>query len=352
MDGNYSYLVQEYSSEILKALLPLDILYSVVIIAGIIGNITVIFTYATKMRKGKLESRYFIPVLAFYDLIVCIVSEIYFLTNSHFLAKFDSDELCKTLLFFLVQTMMTSDSFLLAIGIQRYVKICRPHGKQMTLFWRRVTVVLVIATNVFYSIPTAIVSGIQEMPVVYKNVNISGKSCSTGNNQYRKFQLIYFGILMIILVTNIVVTAGMYAPIACVIFRRIRQRRVQQNTGIHLTSAEESETTHSKASASTAKEEETRNKIKRNNLSKTNFNVMFFVIIFAYIVSFVPTAVMLALVTLDDTIWSRSSYEEIRSYTFLIRSYVFNHAANPFIYAYFDSEFRSRTTDLFGRTCT
>ena len=114
MEENSTYLMQEYAGNIVRALLPINVIHSTVLVAGIIGNVFVIFIFAAKMRKYQRESRYFIPALAFYDLMVCITSGIYFLTNTFFWTSFHSDELCKTLLFFVIQTMMTSDAFLLA----------------------------------------------------------------------------------------------------------------------------------------------------------------------------------------------------------------------------------------------
>ena len=368
----------------MRAFLPVNILYSITLVAGFIGNIFVISIYATKMRKNQRESRYFIPVLASYDLMVCILSEIYFLSNTFFKASFRSDELCKILLFFLVQTMMTSDAFLLAIAIQRYTKICRPLGRQMTLFWRRLAVALIVTANIMYSVPTAFVSGVQEFQVDYRNMTITGKSCSTGNNRYPLFQLVYYGIIMLILVVNIVVTAGMYTPIALVIYRTFGRRNAQQRTE---SSSEdlESNCSHDTSSNSTVTTRYSENKppkvntfstsriegakisvigkdyrqtriqqnkrkaSKKEKLPKTNFNMMFFGIIFVYVVAYIPTAVVLTYATLDDTIWTKNSYDVITFYTFLIRSYAFNHAANPFIYVYFDIKLRVHVKQLFCR---
>ena len=258
-------------------------------------------------------------------------------------------------MFFLLQTMMTSDAFLLAIAVQRFVKICRPTAKQMTLLWRRITIVFVIITNTLYSIPTAIVSGVQKLTVFYRNMNITGESCATGNNEYPRFQLIYGGVLIIIIVANIMVTAGLYTPIALAIYRHFRKRRTQ-TAGISMTSFE-SVTCKTSGQASNSvsiiKGEDsaqlTRQKSKRDRQSKTNFNLMFFVIIFVYLVSYIPTAVVLIYVTFDDTIWTTGSYGEIRTFFFLTRTYVFNHATNPFIYAVFDSEIRSHMRYLLCR---
>ena len=327
MEDNHTHLLEEYGRDMARVVLPIDILLSIVLVTGIIGNMFVIFIFATKMRKNQRGSRYFIPFLAFCDLIVCIMSEILLITNSQHWISFHSDELCKTLFFFLLQSMMMSDAFLLAISVQRFLKICRPTAKQMTLYWRRITVVLVIVTNTLYSVPIPIVSGIQELSVVYRNVTITGPTCVTANHKYPSFQLICYVIVTLIILSNIVATLGLYTPIACVIYRFSRKRRLQQRPGTNMAH------------------------VDKANSPKTRFNLMLFVIISVYTVSYLPTVVMNTYITLDKSVWATSSHDEIRSYRFLTRTYLFNHVTNPFIYAYFDSKIRLHMTCSFSSVC-
>ena len=355
MDRNLTLLTEEYGRDVAKALLPNTVLHSIINAMGIIGNLFMIFMYTLTMKKEQMESRYFIPWLAFYDLLVCITSEIYFLSDTYFWISFPSDVHCKVIISLVGLTMITSDSFLLTIAVQRYVKICRPRAKQMTLFWRRVAVGAVIITNIIYTAPTPIVAGINDIKLVYKGVNISGPSCFTGNQQYPLFQLIYYGILIVIVIGNIFVTAGLYTPIACVIYRHFNVRRRQRQHRNSTPQLEESTRVDSEETDNTdtkvgggAGEKSPRSVSKRlSRTPKTNFNLMFFVIIFVYVVSYVPTAIMLIYVTLDDGFWTSISFAEFGFYNWLIRSYVINHAANPFIYAYFDLRLRDNITRLF-----
>ena len=340
MDGNHTYLLQEYSGKITRILLPIDILCSIIILFGVIGNIFVLILYAIRMKKDQRESRYFIPILAFYDLMVCILSEIYFLSRTFLMTPFQSDELCKTLLFFLAQTVMTSDAFLLVIAIQRHIMICRPLGKQMTIFWRRISIALVIAANIAYSIPVTIVSGVQESALVYRNVTISGQRCSIGNEEYPLFQRIYYGIVIFIIVANIVVTTAMYIPIACVVYRRLRKKSAKQRVG----NKTQSSSTPRIADTSFATQLNA-----CNRQPKTNFNMMFFMIVFVYVVTSAATAVRHTALKHDYTM---SSDHASIFYAFLRRMYVFNHVANPFIYAYFDSWIRSYLAYVFCKYST
>ena len=148
MDTNESlYLQQEYSDAIEHTLLANVIVKSAILCVGVLGNLTVLIMYCTKMDGYLTEPRYFIPILAFYDLLACISAVVYIFIETYMWISFTSDILCKVLIAFSENTTLTSTAFLMVISIQRYVKICRPHSKQMTLFWRRFTVVCVILIN-------------------------------------------------------------------------------------------------------------------------------------------------------------------------------------------------------------
>ena len=197
MNESHLQLLQDYGSEVITALLPSNLFYSVILLCGFIGNAFVLFIYGREMNKGHKEARYFIPVLAFYDLMACVVSEVHFMSETYLWVSFRENLYiyCKLKLLLVIVTSLTSNSFLLVIAVQRYVKICRPFAKQMTLFWRRFAVVIVIIVNIVYSTPSFIVSGVQDSHIFYKNENITGKGCFTGNEQYPKFQLIYCGLV-------------------------------------------------------------------------------------------------------------------------------------------------------------
>ncbi|KAK3094113.1 hypothetical protein FSP39_024258 [Pinctada imbricata] len=354
MENSTIDLAVEYGMDVSRTLIPNTVIFSVVLFIGVICNLFVLIVYSSMMRKDQMESRYFIPILSLYDLLVCLVSGTYFILDTQLWIAFESDVLCKIILFFVGHTMMTSDSFLLAIAVQRYVKICRPLGKQMTLFWRRLTVFLVIFLNFLYSIPTAVVSGVKDLELVYKGVNISGPSCFTGSQRYPLFQLVYYSILIFIVIFNIVITAGLYTPIACVIYKKFHKKGRKRNENEVDSNSKETEFTneghvsdeggkiHNKISRGTIKKS-----TKRRITPEANFNLMFFTIITVYVLSYVPTCVMLVVVSLDDMFWINLPINEFGVYNWLIRSYAFNHAINPFIYAYFDIGFRHSAVSIF-----
>ena len=63
--------IQKWNTDLADVLIPNNVVLSVFILLGIIGNSVVVYVY--KMRfTGKLIDRYFIPVLATTDLLAAV----------------------------------------------------------------------------------------------------------------------------------------------------------------------------------------------------------------------------------------------------------------------------------------
>ena len=190
-------LVQNLESDSKYALLLYTIIYSIVVLSGIIGNSFVVFMYFKKMRRTEREIRYFIPVLAVFDLLMCILVGIFVIENYiPVIGIVNNDSRCKALYFLQMSAMTTSNALLLTIAIQRYLKVCRPLGKQMNLFSRRLTTVVVIATSIIFAVPILFVTGVKPSFDVEYGINISVNkctpSCGPANQEYPMFQLVYY----------------------------------------------------------------------------------------------------------------------------------------------------------------
>ena len=229
MEANSTDLLQEIASSRNISFLANNIVYSILLLCGITGNMFVLFAYCIKTGNIQMESRYFIPILAFFDLLVCSMFSVFFIVGSYIPNLLvNSNGLCKSWYFLLAVSMMTSKALLLAIAIQRYRKICRPHGKQMNLFLRRLSVAIIMIISLVYASPILVVSGVTETVRVFNSANVSAIWCVPGNKHYPTFQLIYFSVITIIGISDLVVTSGVYAPVMCVIYRHFRNRRTSK----------------------------------------------------------------------------------------------------------------------------
>ena len=380
MEANSTDPLQEIASNRNTSFLANNIVYSILLLCGITGNMFVLFAYCIKTGNIQMESRYFIPILAFFDLLVCSMFSVFFIVGSYIPNLLvNSNGLCKSWYFLLAVSMMTSKALLLAIAIQRYRKICRPHGKQMKLFLRRLSVAIIIITSLVYASPLLVVSGVTETVRVFNSANVSAIWCVPGNKQYPTFQLIYFSVLTIIGISDLIVTSCVYAPVMCVIYRHFRNRRISIKRGKTASEEHDSKSKHDTKNSTTTETmpvetgselpvtngtecgqsgKETNTKFgsedndigikKRTKTPTTNFNMMFFCIILVYIFAYIPTIVMLFLVAQFQI---SISFENSGFFDFFTRCFVINHIVNPFIYAYFDMQMRKRILSLFKCCC-
>ncbi|KAK3090361.1 hypothetical protein FSP39_011208 [Pinctada imbricata] len=395
-------LNQEFSQK----LIPNTVIHTLLLLVGMIGNILVLIIYSLKM-KHNMEARYFIPILAVYDTLTSLVSCVYFIVDNTYFVHFSSDVVCRIFVFLTGLTMMTSVAFLLAIAVQRYLKICRPLGKQMNLKWKRISVALIAIFNLVYNIPTLWLSGTGEVSVVYSGTNVTALSCLTGTGTYPLFEKIWYGLLSLVVVANIVCTTAIYIPVAVIVCRQFSKRKALQssnetsvrsmdtsstidrtdkistltNTDMTMKKSQSAETfdknisrtssfdsdfkmsNESETSTSDTNKEDIPSKtfqslpqLENSNKNKTkksrgvNFNAMFMLIVIIYVVSYIPTSAMILVTKSVDNFWYSLSQGELLLYNGLSRMFIFNHIANPFIYGYFDLKFKEKLFQMIRRS--
>ena len=115
-----------------EALIPVLVYILLLMITGIIGNSIVLYIY--KVRFKRSSSRAFILCLAILDFITCIFGVPYHLYDIYNPYTYEDAVSCKVLSFSMAVTLLSSVFILGLISIDRYQKICRPFGKQLSDF--------------------------------------------------------------------------------------------------------------------------------------------------------------------------------------------------------------------------
>lgn len=131
--SNSSYseqLLLDFNAEIFHRRLPNTILISVMMILGVIGNFVVLYVYFTRLNRKNVE-RYFVPFLAVVDFAACVIGPTFSLLENVYAVIFPSNLLCKTMWYTTSLSSGLSISVLSIIAINRYLKLCRPHGRQV-----------------------------------------------------------------------------------------------------------------------------------------------------------------------------------------------------------------------------
>ena len=209
--------LDQWNKQLVEMLIPFIVILVFYLIMGVIGNSTVIYINNYKITKTCSGNRFFISVLAVVDMISCVVNCSCHLSEVALPVMYNSDIGCKIERYLCMTTTGTSIFILLLIAIYRYIKICKPFGRQMTAKWRKICIIVSVIFVVIISTPCFYFFGSR---VVYSNDgSITGQRC-TGVNAGMPFVALAFNIsLMLIVVAVLVVMSVLYIRICGVIFR-------------------------------------------------------------------------------------------------------------------------------------
>lgn len=389
-------LVEEWNSELAKALIPNDVFLSLYIILGIFGNVTVILVYGLRMKK-KTENRYFIPVLAVSDLTGVIVCGSFAIALNMMQAQFYNTHVCKAWWFFAALTTSMSIFLLLIIAAQRYITVCRPVGSQMILMHKRLAIGVSIGLAIIVAGPTSALYGSVEFP--NSDGSIIGVRCSKLKDVSKAGSLVYGVTVVLVILASITLMIYFYSRIGHKLFIHFKYRttvdsdkrrpscteqgssnsesgydkemctstsQVDMNTvdqresntddevDINTVDQRESSTDEEKTPTSV----ETKQKTSRQHKSKKDhgqinrrvmhkLTIMFMLITFVFLICYIPKVILLLIEGLDPNFWENFSDSERSAVLFIYRIFILNNVVNPFIYAFMDLEFRKEVKSMF-----
>ncbi|XP_061164948.1 succinate receptor 1-like [Saccostrea echinata] len=224
-DTYISEKLERWNRELVESLILNNVILSLYIIAGLLGNSTVIIIYSFMMKSNK-EERYFIPFLAIVDLCACLVSSSSGIALNMMQATFYNNLACKTLQFLVPFFTLSSVLFLLIIAVNRYLKVCRPFGKQMTLKWKQFAMCLSLITALMFSLPMIYFFGIVPFPNIEEG--IIGWRCSRSKSADKTLSLTFGGFLLIAIITIIFSLVILYSKIGYTIFRHFNKTETER----------------------------------------------------------------------------------------------------------------------------
>lgn len=164
---------------------------SLLFVIGIPGNVIVFFVYSKKLRKNS--TTIFILVLAVFDLINCTVTlptEIVMLLSPF---VFHIGPVCKMSRFTTYTCNGAAAVILAAIAIDRYKRVCRPHGKQITTVRAKRMALLALIVSVSFTWLSLVIYGPRTVIVNTPSRNISLQICEIDDSHLLTvYPLIYY----------------------------------------------------------------------------------------------------------------------------------------------------------------
>ncbi|XP_069101340.1 prolactin-releasing peptide receptor-like [Argopecten irradians] len=359
VDRNESYewsLLSNLNDEKAALYLPVIISVAVLMVIGTVGNILVIYVYNWRLKRRS--ANLFIGTMAIFDLMSCVIAmpvEILDLSNPY---MFYSGPICKIFRFSESVTVYGSAIILVLIAFDRYFKICKP---LRILPLSRIKLMCVIAgiLALLFATPSLVLFGItcSETPVE----GLRGYDCSIGED-YKggPFQRVYFTTLIIIFITAFSCMIGFYIRLWIEIKHRrdtvisdhmstpkspaaTRKFKVNRSSTSDEESASNATTEMFKKSKRLASIAETPSQIK---LSRTT--LIFFSVSMVFIVSYLPGIIINIFRAVTPDYHSSLSPREEVMMKLLSRTYLISNTANPFVYSFLNTNFRSQCRKLFS----
>ncbi|KAK3583183.1 hypothetical protein CHS0354_025702 [Potamilus streckersoni] len=240
--SNYStYFVQrsvpsldELNDEEIYRLVPLLVYLILISIIGIGGNGLVCYIYKTKYRLSNSQS--FILCLSAIDLFACfVVVPLEFFT---ILRQFHFEAIwaCKLSRFSNTFVTMSSSFLLLAIAVDRYRKVCKSFGWQISSNAARALCVASILAGLAVSWPALILYGKKSFLV--QEFNITATECSI-NDAISETMFPFLNNLMfsLMFLTGIVAMSLLYCFIGRVICQHAKKPREYLNVSVPMLSS-------------------------------------------------------------------------------------------------------------------
>lgn len=321
--------LQEWNWEIADRYIVNDIFLIIYIIIGILGNFLVIIIYEFKLKTNR-DDRYFIPWLGLLDLFAGTLRSSFELIRKIYPVMLRGTIFCKSVWMIIDVFAFSSTCLLLVIAFQRYLKVCRPFGQQMTLPLKRLSLVCTFILSLGMAV--ILNSFNSEIPVRSDKFNVTGWTCDIDIN-YSMGATFYVFASFATVMTLIIATglAVFYVLIARRICKQIKARNNMKST-------------NSNNMKSSDLNKETRHLDDYNckkciQLSHT-FSFMLMAMAVGFGISYIPQFVILFL-TINNGRFLFDKYDsETIWISFFREMAIINHIINPFIYGLYDKVFR------------
>lgn len=357
-----------------------------IVVIGTIGNLFVLAAYwkLYKRKSKQLKGRYFMSHLALADLIACAVGSFVFLYFDFHRLTFRSDFGCRLSTFTAWSTNAVSVLMLLIISINRYLKICRPHQQQMTVYWKRMSLIIISIFSVVSCSPFLYFSGVRkgkvhtrefadvlDLPPHLENITLPYHQCATAKYNTVQWK-IFYNILFVVQFGNMMAMIFLYVPMGKIIYEKYRQNKESRTlarsaavsddkgtntaTGTTCSESNDESVVHSTDIIGST-DANSRNAIdpapvrkrrgrhhKAWNNAKNRFTIMFLVVVIVYAITNLPTFIFLY-AYFENNHFRRyvigdAHFEVFNLILSLPRIHLINNIVNPFIYGYFDLTFR------------
>jgi Flp pilus assembly protein TadB len=188
--------------------LPLLLVLSILSFIGIIANAHVLFVYGTKFKRSTY--RVFVLALGCIDMLGCSISIPFQIIDETHPYTFDAPIACKVFRFFDTNLAIAAAMMLVVIASERFRKICRPNGNQVTEKRAVRSIIAVIIGSSIATSPALLIYG--KHTVIIESKNINGSECSWSDEASDSYYgYVYYALELLIVVLCMISLTVLYS---------------------------------------------------------------------------------------------------------------------------------------------
>lgn len=368
--------LQEYNDEEANRRLIPVIYLGLLMLIGIPGNLIVLIVY--RSRYPKSTTRMFITGLAMADILVCVVTLPFEITEMRLQYTFYNSWCCK--FFRACNTLFALSSIFILMGLSgdRYRRVCTPLKLQMTSRHATIYIIFCVVLAVIFSWPNFFISGIR---LVNLGNNVTGYDCSFSDQFARtKYPTLYGATLFLVFIICMISLIVLYSLIGRQILKHFQfRRRFSKSSTSKSTSSttpvsndsqnlmptnkaeqeynndafidnkpkETQEMLTRKSHRKSSKHRSTKHQSVKEDAASKKLTKIAFAISLAFILSYLPHLTISLLTALKGKFLLPPGPVVSAVLPIVTRSFAINNVVNPIIYGLMDKRFRDNCKLMF-----
>ena len=367
--------LQEYNDEEANRRLIPVIYLGLLMLIGIPGNLIVLIVYPS--RFPKTTHRMFITGLAVADILVCVVTLPFEITEMRLQYTFYNSWCCK--FFRACNTLFALSSIFILMGLSgdRFRRVCTPLKVQMTSRHATIYIMFCVVLAVIFSWPNFFISGIR---LVNLGNNVTGYDCSFSDQFAKtKYPTLYGGTLFLVFIICMISLIVLYSLIGRQIVKHFQfKRRFSRSSTSKSTSStpvsndsrklmstnkaeqeynnevfidnkpkETQEVLKRKSHRKSSKHHSTKHQSVKEDATSKKLTKIALAISLAFILSYLPHLTISLLTALKGKFLLPPGPVVSAVLPIVTRSFVINNVVNPIIYGLMDKRFRDNCKLMF-----
>ncbi|KAL3880381.1 hypothetical protein ACJMK2_032625 [Sinanodonta woodiana] len=347
-----NWTLEEENDEHFKVLIPAVVLSVIAMIIGIFGNSLVLYIF--KYRYKPSSHRCFILCLATFDIMFDVIGIPFMIVEMRLQYIFTDVVACKIHRIINYSYGSCSALTVMVIAIDRYLKVCKSNGKQITHKMAKGMCFIITFLGIIGSLPSLELYGHRDVPTTIPNVNTT--QCQP-KNKYKEdvlFPTLFNCFLALCFMATMVTVCICYTMIV----RKVKTQKAKWKTTLlpdnstctrSLNSSEDPSTTSNQAII-IHQDVCNRIHVKSTSTVKTHrVAKMLFVVTAVFFCSYIPYFCLIITVYANNNLKDDWSKMGEAFFELFWRSFLINSFANPIIYGFMDKKFRDECNTLLNK---